>query len=307
MSDVEALLAEQVRYYRERAPEYDATSSPEGDPHAHDRRTGPRAFGPSRRSGGPSSWARGRASSRSSWPRSPTMSRRSTRRPRSSSSIAQSSAPPNVRYTVGDVFTWRPAEPADLVVAAALLSHIPRERFTAFWASVGEMLRPDGRCFLFDEAPHGLWSEEGTAAPEIVMRTLIDGRRFRIVKVLWDVDELTGLLDELGWTARLSDVTRSSGARSSGREHAARDARSGGRGCPRASHASRARTIERNRSRKPFSGWSAATIGMSSRIATSSDWTTNSRKISAARPTCRRPTRPIRPTTTSANGRIESV
>ena len=42
MSDVDALLAEQVRYYRERAPEYDATSRPEGDPYAADRRARPR-------------------------------------------------------------------------------------------------------------------------------------------------------------------------------------------------------------------------------------------------------------------------
>jgi hypothetical protein len=34
MTDLDDLLAEQVRYYRERAPEYDATSQPEGDPYA---------------------------------------------------------------------------------------------------------------------------------------------------------------------------------------------------------------------------------------------------------------------------------
>ena len=90
------------------------------------------------------------------------------------------------------------------MVAAALLSHVPRERFGAFWASVDAMLRPDGRFFLFDEAPHGVWSEEATAAPEVVMRTLDDGRRFRIVKILWDVDELTAVLRDVGWTARLT-------------------------------------------------------------------------------------------------------
>ena len=204
MSDVDALLAEQVRYYRERAPEYDATSSPEGDPHAHiaaQAHAALRALAPVGRAielgagtGQFTELVASIADDVEAVDTSPEVLELNRAKLRA----------PNVRYTVGDVFTWRPAEPADLVVAAALVSHIPRERFAAFWASVGEMLRPDGRCFLFDEAPHGLWSEEGTAAPEIVMRTLIDGRRFRIVKVLWDVDELTGLLDELGWTARLA-------------------------------------------------------------------------------------------------------
>jgi SAM-dependent methyltransferase len=204
MSDVDALLAEQVRYYRERAPEYDATSQPEGDPfaavaalaHAELRSLGPvrRAIELGAGTGQFTELVAAIADEVEAVDTSPEVLELNGAKLRA----------PHVRYTVADVFSWRPAEPADLVVAAALLSHIPRERFGAFWASVGAMLRADGRFFLFDEAPHGAWSEEATATPEVVMRTLNDGRRFRIVKILWDADELTAVLRDLGWTARLT-------------------------------------------------------------------------------------------------------
>jgi hypothetical protein len=65
------------------------------------------------------------------------------------------------------------------------------------------MLRPHGRVFVADEAQHGLWSEEAAAevGDAVVYRTLNDGRRFRIVKVLWDPTELGKRLDERGWKA----------------------------------------------------------------------------------------------------------
>ena len=80
------------------------------------------------------------------------------------------------------------------------------------------MLTDDGIVFLVDESAHDLWAEE--AAPldepnhpadpddpdsaadrEVVIRTLTDGRRFRIIKVLWDPPELSARLAGLGWQA----------------------------------------------------------------------------------------------------------
>ena len=106
-------------------------------------------------------------------------------------------------YVVADVFDWTPPEPADLVVFSALLSHIPSERFEAFWTAVAGMLEPGGRAFVFDESDHGIWSEERSVEGEheTVYRTLTDGRRFRIVKVLWDPAALGDRLDRLGWIA----------------------------------------------------------------------------------------------------------
>ena len=204
MTDLDDLLAEQVRYYRERAPEYDATSQPEGDPfadvaalaHAELRSLGPvrRAIELGAGTGQFTEVVAAIADEVEAVDTSPEVLELNRAKLRA----------PHVRYTVADVFSWRPAEPADLVVASALLSHIPRERLEAFWDAVDPMLRPGGRFFLFDEAPHGVWSEEATGEDGIVMRTLNDGRRFRIVKVLWDAAELTAALAGLGWTAHLT-------------------------------------------------------------------------------------------------------
>jgi demethylmenaquinone methyltransferase/2-methoxy-6-polyprenyl-1,4-benzoquinol methylase len=197
------LLEEQIRYYRERAPEYDVTSTPEGDPYAdltavaiaELRGLGPvdRAVelgaGTGQFTGHVAVVARHLIAVDSS-PEVLTLN------------AAKVSAP-NVERVVADLFTWRPSERVDLVVFTAVLSHIPRERFEAFWSGVRDMLVPGGRVFVFDESAHGLWEEERTEAPEVVYRTLQDGRRFRIVKVLWDPARLRERLALLGWDADL--------------------------------------------------------------------------------------------------------
>ncbi len=109
---------------------------------------------------------------------------------------------PGVSTVAADVLTWRPDTRADLVLFGALLSHIPRDRFDAFWTAVDAMLAPGGRVFVIDEAPHTLWTEEWTARDEVVVRTLQDGRRFRVVKVLWNPDALARRLEAAGWQAR---------------------------------------------------------------------------------------------------------
>lgn len=196
------LLAEQVRYYRERAPEYDATSRPDGDPYVAITARAVadlRALGPVGRAielGAGTGQFTGVLASMAE------------------SVVAVDSSPEvlellrvkvdaaNVVTVAGDVFAWVPDVPADLIMFGALLSHIPGDRFEAFWAAVDGMLSAAGRVFVFDEAPHGLWAEEATAQDEVVMRTLQDGRRFRIVKVLWDPDALARRLERSGWRAR---------------------------------------------------------------------------------------------------------
>jgi ubiquinone/menaquinone biosynthesis C-methylase UbiE len=201
----DALVAEQIRYYRERAGEYDATSRPtegrfaaiEKEILADLRRHGPvgRAIELGAGTGAFTEVVAEIARKAIAVDSSPEML--DINRSRVTA--------PNVERVVADVFEWVPDEPADLVVFAYLLSHVPAERFDAFWAAVGRLVRPGGGVFVSDEARHGLWQEE--ASPElddgVVYRTLNDGRRFRIVKVLWDPDELTDRLASLGWSAEL--------------------------------------------------------------------------------------------------------
>ncbi|HEX5239716.1 MAG TPA: class I SAM-dependent methyltransferase [Candidatus Limnocylindrales bacterium] len=199
------LLREQVRYYRARAPEYDRTSRPPDDPFAD--LTGAAVADLHRL--GPVERAIELGAGTGQWTGQVAAIAREV--------IAVDAAPEtldlnaanvrasNVARVVADAFEFTPDRPADLVVFSALLSHIPSARFDAFWEAIGRMLTTTGRVWLFDESPHGLWREEWVTDPEheVVERTLEDGRRFRIVKVLWDASDLAARLEAIGWRASL--------------------------------------------------------------------------------------------------------
>jgi demethylmenaquinone methyltransferase/2-methoxy-6-polyprenyl-1,4-benzoquinol methylase len=201
MAATDELLAEQIRYYRERAPEYDATAPYESGPFAELTTQvveALQALGPAGRAielgAGTGQFTRVLAAIAdhvTAVDASPEVLELNRSK--------LDAAGVDVDFVVADVFDYVPDTPADLVVSAALLSHIPSARFDAFWSAVDRMLAPGGRVFVVDEARHALWSEEPTGTDEVVVRTLQDGRRFRIVKVLWDPDQLTGRLAAIGW------------------------------------------------------------------------------------------------------------
>jgi SAM-dependent methyltransferase len=210
MSDLDELLDDQVRYYRARAPEYDATApayEAAGRPDdplasiAAEAIAALRALGPVERAielgAGTGQFTRIVASVARSVEAVDTS-------PEVLAINAANVPAPNVQRTVADAFHFVPDRRADLVVAAALVSHIPRERAAVFWAAVDGMLRLGGQVFVFDEAPHGLWSEEAGGEQDVVWRTLEDGRRFRIVKVLWEPEDLRAMLEDLGWQAAIT-------------------------------------------------------------------------------------------------------
>ena len=108
-----------------------------------------------------------------------------------------------VRYVRADLFDWRSEESYDVVFFGSWLSHVPPERFAAFWNLVGASLRPGGRAFFVDslgpEAPAEKrrlgWTPEG----HTMVRRLNDGREFEIVKVFYDPAELEARLAGMGW------------------------------------------------------------------------------------------------------------
>jgi demethylmenaquinone methyltransferase/2-methoxy-6-polyprenyl-1,4-benzoquinol methylase len=107
-----------------------------------------------------------------------------------------------VSYEVADLFDWRPPATYDTVFFGFWLSHVPEDRFDAFWAGALAALRPGGRAFFVDSLPH----ETSTArdhqleAHGEVTRRLNDGREFRIVKVFRDRDQLAARLAASGGT-----------------------------------------------------------------------------------------------------------
>jgi SAM-dependent methyltransferase len=110
-----------------------------------------------------------------------------------------------VTYATADIFSWSPTERYDALFFGFWLSHVPPERFEGFWANVRDWLAPGGRVFLVDSLyeptstarDHQLEGAEATT----VERILNDGQRFRIVKVFYTPDRLSAELARLGWDA----------------------------------------------------------------------------------------------------------
>jgi demethylmenaquinone methyltransferase/2-methoxy-6-polyprenyl-1,4-benzoquinol methylase len=111
-----------------------------------------------------------------------------------------------VEYVVADLFAWEPEQNFDLVFFSFWLSHVPEERFDAFWQTVRTALAPGGRVFLVDSGA-GDTAHTGTdQADEHETRSLSDGRTFRIVKRRWPPDELADRVRPLGFELELRDT-----------------------------------------------------------------------------------------------------
>ena len=204
--DDEAILDEQIRYYRARANEYDASSLPSEGPVADaldDVRSALRGLGLGGRvlelAAGTGLWTGLLAESASELvavDASPEMLRLNADKTRDS----------RVRYLVSDIFAL-PAEPAwDVVFFGAWLSHVPAARFDGFWTLVGQLLVPGGRAVFVDEAAPGLGGEAWLAdGVDVVRRRLDDGSAYRVVKILWQPRELAARLRALGWVAELHE------------------------------------------------------------------------------------------------------
>jgi demethylmenaquinone methyltransferase/2-methoxy-6-polyprenyl-1,4-benzoquinol methylase len=91
------------------------------------------------------------------------------------------------------------------------LSHVPPERFDAFWAMVRRALRPGGRFFLIDSRRELTSTAIDHRLPEAreattLTRRLNDGREFEIVKVFYEPAALAARLAALGWAADVRET-----------------------------------------------------------------------------------------------------
>lgn len=108
-----------------------------------------------------------------------------------------------VRYVQADLFDWTPGEVFDFVFFGFWLSHVPPDRFEAFWEMVQAALGPGGSLFFVDNANDPRIAARDHRLPEgddfVMDRSLNDGRRFRVVKVFYDPPALERRLAALGW------------------------------------------------------------------------------------------------------------
>ncbi len=198
-----SVIEEQIAYYDARALEYDETGVPQPDPvaqHGQRLRDELRAFEPRgdvlEIACGTGKWTAllaefaDRVTALDSSPRMLERSREKV-------------AGDRVRHVLADVFSWEPDAAYDVVFFAFWLSHIPPDRFDAFWEFVHRSLGSGGRVFFVDEGRHEHWFEEPLPDddnPSLVLRRLSDGRTHRAVKVFWAPEELQARLAKLGWS-----------------------------------------------------------------------------------------------------------
>jgi demethylmenaquinone methyltransferase/2-methoxy-6-polyprenyl-1,4-benzoquinol methylase len=206
---VSDLLAEQKRYYAERAPEYDDWWYRRGryelPPDALARwQTDVAEVKGALEASGPGGAVLELAAGTGIWTRTLVrLAERVVAVDANAETLAlNTSAAELVR---ADVFEWEPVERFDLVFFSFWLSHVPEERFAEFWGFVRAALVPGGRIFLVDSGA-GDAAHTGTdQADGEETRSLSDGRTFRIVKRRWQPGELAERVRPLGLELDLRD------------------------------------------------------------------------------------------------------
>lgn len=195
-------MDEQITYYRRRASEFDATTTPSGDPFAAQGLLLEQALEDFRAAGKVLEIACGTGT----WTRLLVQHARELVALDSSPEMLELARPKvgdaNVAFVQADLFAWEPDQRFDVVAFANWLSHVPPTRFESFWSLVEHCLAPGGRVFFVDEAVDAWRNEErpaGDRSTHVVLRKLADGSLHRIVKVFYDPEELEARLRSMGW------------------------------------------------------------------------------------------------------------
>jgi demethylmenaquinone methyltransferase/2-methoxy-6-polyprenyl-1,4-benzoquinol methylase len=201
---VDDLIREQIRYYCQRAPEYDRTTRPSGEyilpAQARQVEATLAAFAPRGKvleiACGTGSWTKllaVHASEVTALDASAEML-----------DLCRQKVPDaHVRYIETDVFRWEPDDRYDVVFFANWLSHVPPTRFEEFWHLVERCLTPTGRVFFVDEDSADMWQEEFVDDARTISRRRVGGQTFDIVKVFYDATELQERLQGMGWEVRV--------------------------------------------------------------------------------------------------------
>lgn len=102
-----------------------------------------------------------------------------------------------VQYECVNLFVWEPTDQFDLVFFAFWLSHVPQMQLAVFLERVKRALKPNGQIFILDEprdTKNVIPTVDNTQA-----RTLNDGRTFTIVKEYYDPQELSERIKGYGF------------------------------------------------------------------------------------------------------------
>jgi SAM-dependent methyltransferase len=203
--ELDSLMAEQIAYYRARADEYDETVVVGTEQEAERLRAALAAFG-----------SLGRvlelACGTGQWTGQLAAGARSVTAVDASAEVLainrRKVGHRRVCYIQADLFDWRPVERYDTLFFAFWLSHVPPDRFDAFWALVADCLAPQGRVIFIEDRP-AVAAEERTLPGQpayVVERELRDGRTYRAVKAFREPRWLRRRLSALGWEVHIETV-----------------------------------------------------------------------------------------------------
>ncbi len=201
MSDgLDALLDGQLAYYRARAPEYDEVYAERGFRHLTDLvERLPVSGDVLELACGTGQWTvrlAQRATHVTAVDGAPEMLDIARRRVEAAGLVAT--------FEQADLFAWQPRRRYDTVFFAFWLSHVPPQRFAAFWATVARAVRPGGRVVFVDTDAAERDTERVVPGDRAtVLRTLKDGSEHEIVKLFHDAGGLAAELGKLGWTAQV--------------------------------------------------------------------------------------------------------
>ena len=104
-----------------------------------------------------------------------------------------------VRFVRANLFDWVPDRRYDVVFFGFWLSHVPPERFDAFWSLVDGSLAEDGRVFFADDAYRTPDELVHGPSSSTIRRRLEDGTSYQLVKVPYRAADLEERLRRIGW------------------------------------------------------------------------------------------------------------
>src|SRR6266581_7617597 len=114
---------------------------------------------------------------------------------------------PKVRYVVADIYNWVPDTSYDAVTFSFWLSHVPGFKLDDFVSKVARCLKLGGRVFFADQRREGLTREVmDPPGGEIVRRSLIDGREFKIIKHFYSSEEIVRCFLQEGININISNT-----------------------------------------------------------------------------------------------------
>ena len=112
-----------------------------------------------------------------------------------------------VKYIKLDLFKWKLTTRFDVVFFSFWLSHVPEELFHKFWSMVRSALKPKGRVFFIDNLKsEGHGGNVYDLKNQTGVRTLKDGRSYKIVKIFYEPKKLKARLHKSGWNIEVDNT-----------------------------------------------------------------------------------------------------